>query len=384
MPAPIRDILDQPPTQDVSVALEAAQNVFYSMTLMVREDRKPGLNEWVQRTREAMTLEEQQRHRMVTWGLYYAIEPEPGWQSFLSYVDHLASMAPAALQDKLLNTYARIKKSETECTFERKPAAYDKQRVLSSFDSYLAFQEEHFQPDNIEADLEAQAYVYVKDPPAMKDLIVNHLRWMWEKYLSAEWTRVRPMLRESVRAFQQVDLSAMDRLEAAEFITGQKLLDTKWEMDILKAERVVFIPNAHMGPYLGKIYQGGVLGLVFGARLPEGAAFDSPDLSRTEILVRLDAMADENRLRILRLIGENGEMRAQDIMIGLDLSQPMTSRHLTQLTATGFLIERRCKGAKCYVLNPNRIEDTLQAISAFLLGKNSAQREAQRLVQIGG
>ena len=384
MPAPIQDILDQPPIQDVSVALEAAQNVFYSMTLMVREDRKPGLNEWVQRTREAMTLEEQQRHRMVTWGLYYAIEPEAGWQSFLSYVDHLAAMEPVALQDKLLNTYARIKKSETVCTFERKPAAYDKKRVLSSFDSYLAFQEEHFQPDNIEAEIEAQAYAYVKDPPAMKELIVNHLRWMWEKYLSAEWTRVRPMLRESVRAFQQVDFSTMDRLEAAEFITGQKLLDTKWEMNILQAESLVFIPNAHMGPYLGKIYQGGTLGLVFGARLPEGAAFDSPDLNRTEILVRLDAMADENRLRILRLIAEKGEMRAQDIMVSLDMSQPMTSRHLTQLTASGFLIERRCKGAKCYVLNPNRIEDTLQAISAFLLGKRLAQRETQRVIRIGG
>jgi DNA-binding transcriptional ArsR family regulator len=55
-------------------------------------------------------------------------------------------------------------------------------------------------------------------------------------------------------------------------------------------------------------------------------------------------------------------------MTKLDLSQSAASRHLKQLSATGFLAERRCTGAKCYDLNPQRIEDTLTAISLFLLG----------------
>jgi hypothetical protein len=32
------------------------------------------------------------------------------------------------------------------------------------------------------------------------------------------------------------------------------------------------------------------------------------------------------------------------------------------------LSERRCAGAKCYRLNEERVEDTLQAIRAFLIG----------------
>jgi DNA-binding MarR family transcriptional regulator len=52
----------------------------------------------------------------------------------------------------------------------------------------------------------------------------------------------------------------------------------------------------------------------------------------------------------------------------LDLSQSATSRHLKQLSATGYLSERRCNGAKCYALNPERLENTLKAISNFLLG----------------
>ena len=84
--------------------------------------------------------------------------------------------------------------------------------------------------------------------------------------------------------------------------------------------------------------------------------------------MRLNALADDTRLRILKLISEKGELRSQDIMQSLDLSQSAASRHLKQLSATGYLFERRHSGAKCYKLNPQRIKDTLQAVSIFLLG----------------
>jgi hypothetical protein len=47
------------------------------------------------------------------------------------------------------------------------------------------------------------------------------------------------------------------------------------------------------------------------------------------------------------------------------------SRYLTQLTATGYLQERRESGAKVYILNKDRIEKTLKAVHAFLLGSAS-------------
>jgi DNA-binding transcriptional ArsR family regulator len=51
----------------------------------------------------------------------------------------------------------------------------------------------------------------------------------------------------------------------------------------------------------------------------------------------------------------------------LELSQSTASRHLNQLTAAGYLSSRRVDGAKCYQLHQERIEETLQAISAYLL-----------------
>jgi DNA-binding transcriptional ArsR family regulator len=114
--------------------------------------------------------------------------------------------------------------------------------------------------------------------------------------------------------------------------------------------------------------RGDAIRIVFGARLPEGADLHAPDLSRAEILVRLSALADDNRLSILKLVADEGELRSQDIINRLDLSQSAASRHLTQLSATGYLIERRCNGAKCYNINTDRLENTLRAVSTFLIG----------------
>ncbi|RMF77535.1 MAG: ArsR family transcriptional regulator [Chloroflexi bacterium] len=87
------------------------------------------------------------------------------------------------------------------------------------------------------------------------------------------------------------------------------------------------------------------------------------------MLVRMNALADDTRLRILQLLVEETELCAQDIMTRLELSQSATSRHLRMLTAAGYLTERRREVAKCYMLNEERIEDTLDALRHFLLGR---------------
>jgi DNA-binding transcriptional ArsR family regulator len=60
---------------------------------------------------------------------------------------------------------------------------------------------------------------------------------------------------------------------------------------------------------------------------------------------------------------------AQEVIELLDLSQSAASRHLRQLTATGYLLEGRGEGGKRYSLNRARVEDTLQAVRQFLLGR---------------
>jgi DNA-binding transcriptional ArsR family regulator len=368
---PLQDFIDIPSAAAVSVALEPAQNAIHSLVLLAKAEDVSGLSDWVTGTASALTPTERRQHKLVTIGFHYAMVPEQRGSSFPAYVDHLATGNPRALRDKMLTAYAQISPlsdCEKQVWYDE-PAPIDREAVLKDVDSYLDFLRERFDAEHLDVEIEAQAYSYVVDPPAMQELIVSHLRKMWEKYLASEWERVAPMLQDAVKAFRQIDLSKMGRFEAAQLVAGQELEREKWERKLEQAKQVIFVPSAHVGPYVGKLWAGGdILWMFFGARLPEGAPFEAPDLSRAEIVVRLSALADDHRLRILKLISENGELSSQDIMASLGLSQSAASRHLKQLSASGYLSERRCNVAKCYQLNPERIEKTLQAISNFLLG----------------
>jgi DNA-binding transcriptional ArsR family regulator len=368
---PVQDVIVEPETAPVVVALEPAHHAVHSMLLVVEAEQLSGLGEWVTRTAETLTARERKRHELVILGFFNAIMPAESWPSFPAYVDHLATLNPNALRDRMLAAYARFppKTAGSGCEPEEDAPSVDLAAVLKDEDSYLDFLRARFDADRVDEELEAQAYSFVVDPPAMQDLIVSHLRMMWDEHLAEEWTRVEPMLMDSVRAFGQADLSKMGRREAVEWVTGHDLEGEHWDKVLEQAERIILVPSAHVGPYKGKYREGGNFWLLFGARLPEGSQFHAPEVSRAEIVVRLSALADDNRLRILKLVSEEGELASQDIMAGLGLSQSAASRHLKQLSATGYLAERRCSGAKCYRLDPKRIEDTLQAVSKFLLCK---------------
>jgi DNA-binding transcriptional ArsR family regulator len=176
------------------------------------------------------------------------------------------------------------------------------------------------------------------------------------------------MLRESVKAFQNANLDSMSRFEMIRYVTGQDHLEDLWGKKLTGSERIVFIPNPHIGPYVTRFHFRDALGVVFGARQPEDATVRIPELDRAEIVVRMSALADDTRLRILQMISEKGEMRSVDIIEETGLSQPSVSRYLTQLTVTGYLQERRVNGAKAYTINRDRIEKTLKAVHKFLLG----------------
>jgi DNA-binding transcriptional ArsR family regulator len=365
---PVQDEIVMPSFEPVTVALEPVHNMFYSFALLYKAEHLSGLGEWVTRTVAALTPEERERHALVTTGLHYAIQPNQHWPSFPAYLDHLESLPPMALRDKLLSVYA---------SFDRCPdsadATVDWDEVLKNEENYLDFLRQRFERKALDEKIEARAYTYVVDPPAMQKLIVSHMRDMWERFLKPEWERVTPMLSESTEAFQQIDFTTMNRIDTARLITGQELKEIHLEKAFDKASRVIFVPSAHIGPYIGKVWgDDEVLWFLFGARLPEGTRAHTSDLSRNEILIRLTALSDDIRLQILRLVADEGEKQSQEIMTRLALSQSSASRHLKQLSAVSYLSERRCGGAKCYSLNAKRIEDTLRATALFLLDQDLA------------
>ncbi len=364
---PVQETVVVPETAAVTVALEPAHSALNSLLLLARADGLSGLGEWVVRTASHMTSEQQQRNYLVMIGLHYAILPERSWPSFPLYVDHLAALDPAVLRDRMLLAYARTPLLEQGDCRAPGDASID-WAMLQTVGSYLDFLRARFPPESIDEEMETQAYRYVIDPPAMQKLIVSHLREMWQQYLAEEWQHIEPLLCSSVEAFQQLDLTSASRLEIAQAVSGQKL-DAKWQRELDRFSQIVFVPSAHIGPYLGKLGCADTLWVLFGARLPAGVQSAATDLTRAELLVRLNALTDDNRLGILRLVFESGELSSREIIESMQLSQSAASRHLQQLSATGYLCERRCNGAKCYTLDSERIEETLRALAAFLLGR---------------
>jgi DNA-binding transcriptional ArsR family regulator len=360
MPAPALTIA-KPQTGIVEVNIEPVHNALHSLMSILKAAHLSGLGEWVESTRAALTPDELETHRLVMEGLHYALYPQRQWSTFSAFIEHLQNMDPAALRMRLLDGYFTLPWMRDE------PSPYQTfEEVLQSPESYIDFLTGRFGEEVVDPRLEKQAYALVVDPPAMQALIVSHLSMMWDRFLAVEWARVEPMLADSAAAFEATNLSRMSYGEAAEFITGQALPEKHLEIIERDFNRLVFVPSAHVGPYLGHFYRNDTYYIIFGARLPQGAALDAPDLSRNEIVVRLNALADDTRLRILHFIAQNGEQCSQDIINELDLSQSAASRHLKQLSATGYLIERRHEGAKCYSLGEDRLRDTFQAILAFL------------------
>lgn len=364
MPAPVQNIFTAPPITKLDFAVEPAHSAIHSLVLLTRTEEFSGFSEWVTHTFELMTAKERQRNYLVMIGLFYAVLPRRSWSSFPAYLENLQAQSPQTLRDKLLSSYASLPVYE----FGAQEEEVDFSAITANEAAYLAFLKSRFPPEVLDEDLEVLAYSYVTSPEEMKALIINHLQYMWQTYLAPEWERVEPMLRDAVRAFQQVDYSELTRVEAVKAITGQVVDNENWCPLLDEAERVVFVPHPHVGPYVAKILTGNTAVILYGARLPAGAKIEAPDLSRTEIMVRLSALADDTRLQILKSIADQGEMRSQEVMDQLELSQSASSRHLKQLSATGYLAERRCEGAKCYSIVPERVENTLQAVRNYLLG----------------
>lgn len=360
MPAPTNELIRKPDQTTITVALEPAHHLINSLVLLNKSDHLSGYAEWVTQTAVSLTPQQLHTNKLVVLGLHYAVVPFRSWSSFEAYVDNLAAHYPETLRDRVLEAYESL-----PCS--RDVPVTDRAQILSSADAYLEYLYGRFPPEVIDDEIEREAYILMIDPPKMQQVIVNHLRTMWQTILKPEWERIQPMLQASVNAFSEMDFSNMTPVEAARAVVGQDLQE-HWEKMFAeeKVDNLVFIPSAHVGPYVSMFKPNGTLWLLFGARLPEGTAVIYPDLSRSELLVRLNALADDNRLRILQLIRDEGEQCSQDVMNLLSLSQSATSRHLKQLSATGYLIERRRDGAKCYNLNPGRIEATLQALANFL------------------
>ncbi len=364
MPAELHDELVRatPPTT-INFDLEPAFNNLYSLVILNYSETLSGMDEWVTRTWNGLSPERRHNNRLVMEGLHFAVMPIRSWKTFEDYLNDLTATDPVILRDRLINRLACPKPNDAARNARAEPLI-EPNRLLDK-ETYINFLLNKHGAEDIDETLEREAHDYFTDPPRMHALILYHLQTMWRDVLQAEWKRVRPMLEEAVHAFRTQDFSKASPPEVVHRVTGQEI--KPWWLEMIQRTRnLVLIPSAHVGPYLGKFNYNETMWVLFGARPPEGMRLGSSALTRSELLVRLSALNDDTRLRILELLSKRDELCAQDVITLLDLSQPAASRHLKQLSATGYVTERRREGNKCYALNRERLDDTCELMNRFL------------------
>lgn len=342
----------------VTVALEPVYNVLTSMMLVLHAQELSGLSSWVTETAQAMSAAQIHRHRVVLTGLHQALLTERSWSDFPSYLDDMVCQDALVLRDRLLYTLIHIGTDTQDSALAMTP-----EKLLGSVETYLAYlRSAGFE---FEEDIEREAYHWLTNPQGMQQFIVSHLRGVWQEVFALEWKRVKPQLQESAQSFQQINLSGLNPVEAIKIITGRDVSE-KWGEKLYRMRRIICVPSVHVGPYLWKFHYNDIVWIIFGAHLPEGVLPSSSSLTRSELLVRLDALSDDTRLAILGLLSQHGELHAQHIIEQLKLSQSAASRHLRHLSATGYITERWNDGTKCYSLNRERVDATMQALQQFL------------------
>lgn len=361
------DYVIAPATVAVRFEVNEVISNMFSMILLNEVEYTSGLAGWITETAHALTPEQRAANKIVTRTLEGASYPSADL-TFPDYIQQVNAMPDADLQDMALRYLQQAKSYPgAEAALADRETFYA--LALERMKEHYAEMKKDHNPE-LEADYWGLLFDLLQEPGGLRRKMVAHLQFMWDTYMRAEWEHVKPQLEEAYNAYSRLDYDNLTAHEAMEAVTGRDLRGmNKFEQSVADVNTLIFIPFPHLGPYVGwgPYALEGAMMFLFTARPPRNAsAMESVTLSRNELLVRLNALADETRLRILELLTRQEEMCAQDFITQLDLSQSSASRHLRQLTASGYIAERRKDVAKCYTLNPDRIDDTIRSLRTFL------------------
>lgn len=338
-----------------------------SLAGLLRSSTYSGLPEWVYRVANQVTAEDKREIELLVDGfgnLFYDKTGEVHWPSFEAMVVSLRTAEPSSLVDRMFEKFCM------HVPEDKAPSAGERAELLADVNKFNDWLTMLWEDEDVDRELSSRVHYYLQRPAEMQQFVVGTLRGMWDKYLAEEWKHVGPQVQANVEAFRKQRYRDMTVSEALRTVTGREMPGA-WEGKVGTINRLVFVPAPHMGPYLVGLIGKTQARILFGAQPPRTEPADAnvksaaPAMSRSELLVRLNMLGDDVRLQILELLVHEQELCAQEIINRLDLSQSSASRHLAQLTATGYIKERRREVNKCYSLNRARIEDTLHALQAF-------------------
>lgn len=351
------DLLVNPQFVNVRFALDPVLSAVDMIAELVRVGNGNRHNEWAISTAAQLTPHELRMQQLLfeVPAKFFYHHSDRDFPTFPDYLDDLVAQGPMPIHNQTMAMFVE-KVGEG--------AGITPEMLLADRNLFFDVVRQHWEGEVFNEELFSELHRLLNAPAELLSVLVGHLRHMWETYIRAEWERQLPALQAAVEAYRRIDFGPITAIEALREVTGREVPPI-WASRFEGVKEMVFAPTSHLGPYMVVAGIDERRTILFGVRMPKEIRAES-NLSRVELLVRLNALADDTRLRILEMIGRNGEMKAADIATQLGLTQPTTSRHLIQLVSSGFLVERRQDVAKVYSLNRERVQSTLSGLERLL------------------
>jgi DNA-binding transcriptional ArsR family regulator len=199
------------------------------------------------------------------------------------------------------------------------------------------------------------------DPEQLRARIMRLIRRFYDEWYRHDEQRRSPIMRRSVLAHRARGTD--DPQQALDSLTGRHISCIE-EADE-PYETFIFVPSVDVGAYLSCSDTPPVHGVFYPAGHATIATEDPGERAERMALV-YKALADPQRLRILGLLAEKGELYAQQIVDATGISQSVVSRHLTFMKAVGLVSPRRQNNMKFFSLNRSMRSELRDAVDAII------------------
>jgi len=197
-------------------------------------------------------------------------------------------------------------------------------------------------------------------PEDLRQRILDLIQRFFDEYYRPDMPRRLPCLERSVAAHRDQPVGDVNELlQSLAHRPISCLTDNPGTFT-----HHVFAPSLDTGPYLSCADTPPLHGVYYPceARFTGGGTEESEEMQR---LARIHkALSDEQRLRILHLLGD-GELYAQQIVERTGLHQSVVSRHLEFMKVVGLVLARRQQNMKFYSLNPAMREELGKTLELF-------------------
>lgn len=175
------------------------------------------------------------------------------------------------------------------------------------------------------------------DVPQLQHQIADMWQWYWDGFLQHQIERLRPLWQNAINE-KQATLARAGGMALVEQLTGKTQLPPPLPHDY-PLEQIILMPMALL-PRPAYLYHGyGKIVILFDAQQNPNYEAELERLAH-KTLETIQALGDENRLRILRLIAPPGSRyNGKKIAEKLGMTPSTVSRHMSQLKAGNLISE---------------------------------------------